>query len=87
MSKSLGNIVSPDDIVNDYGCDTLRLYELFVGPPELDSIWDDRGIDGISRFIKRFYSMVLDNAEKDVPETPELLRLRDMSLSMIFTET
>ncbi len=76
MSKSLGNIVSPDDIVNDYGCDTLRLYELFVGPPELDSIWDDAGIDGISRFIKRFYSMVLDNAEKDVPETPELLRLR-----------
>ena len=76
MSKSLGNIVSPDDIVNDYGCDTLRLYELFVGPPELDSIWDDAGIDGISRFIKRFYSMVLDNAEKDVAETPELLRLR-----------
>ncbi len=76
MSKSLGNIVSPDDIVNDYGCDTLRLYELFVGPPELDSIWDDAGIDGISRFIKRFYSMVLDNADKDVAETPELLRLR-----------
>ena len=76
MSKSLGNIVSPDDIVNDYGCDTLRLYELFVGPPELDSIWDDAGLAGISRFIKRFYSMVLDNAEKDVPETPELLRLR-----------
>ena len=76
MSKSLGNIVSPDDIVNDYGCDALRLYELFVGPPELDSIWDDAGIDGISRFIKRFYSMVIDNAEKDVAETPELLRLR-----------
>ena len=76
MSKSLGNIVSPDDIVNDYGCDALRLYELFVGPPELDSIWDDAGIDGISRFIKRFYSMVIDNSEKDVAETPELLRLR-----------
>ncbi len=76
MSKSLGNIVSPDDIVNDYGCDALRLYELFVGPPELDSIWDDAGIDGISRFIKRFYTMVAENAEKDVAETPELLRLR-----------
>ena len=76
MSKSLGNIISPDDIVNDYGCDALRLYELFVGPPELDSIWDDAGIDGISRFIKRFYSMVIDNSEKDVAETPELLRLR-----------
>ncbi|HBZ03293.1 MAG TPA: leucine--tRNA ligase, partial [Lachnospiraceae bacterium] len=76
MSKSLGNIVSPDDIVRDYGCDTLRLYELFVGPPEADAIWDDAGIDGIYRFIKRFYNMVLDNLDKDAPETDELLRLR-----------
>ena len=43
MSKSKGNVVSPDDLVRDYGCDSLRLYELFVGPPELDSEWDDRG--------------------------------------------
>ena len=76
MSKSLGNIVSPDDIVRDYGCDTLRLYELFVGPPEADAIWDDAGIDGIYRFIKRFYNVVLDNVEKDAPETDETLRLR-----------
>ncbi len=39
MSKSKGNVVSPDDLVRDYGCDSLRLYELFVGPPELDSEW------------------------------------------------
>ncbi len=82
MSKSLGNIVSPDDIVEEYGCDTLRLYELFVGPPELDSIWDDAGIDGIFRFLKRFYTMVTENLEKiqggqEIPETPELLRLRN----------
>ena len=80
MSKSLGNIVSPDDIVENYGCDTLRLYELFVGPPELDSIWDDAGIDGISRYLKRFYTMVMDNVEKNsaapIAETPELLRIR-----------
>ena len=82
MSKSLGNIVSPDDIVEEYGCDTLRLYELFVGPPELDSIWDDAGIDGIFRFLKSFYTMVTENLEKiqggqEIPETPELLRLRN----------
>ncbi len=77
MSKSLGNIVSPDDIVENYGCDTLRLYELFVGPPEQDSIWDDAGIDGISRFIKRFYTMVTDNIDRDVKETKELIRLRN----------
>ena len=82
MSKSLGNIVSPDDIVRDYGCDTLRLYELFVGPPEADAIWDDAGIDGIYRFIKRFYGVVTDNVEKyqtsgEIAETPETLRLRN----------
>ncbi len=64
MSKSLGNIVSPDDIVENYGCDSLRLYELFMGPPEQDSMWDDAGIDGIYRFVKRFYGMVTDNIEK-----------------------
>ena len=43
MSKSKGNVVSPDDLVRDYGCDSLRMYELFVGPPELDAEWDDPG--------------------------------------------
>ncbi len=77
MSKSLGNIVSPDDIVRDYGCDSLRLYELFIGPPELDSIWDDRGIDGIYRFLNRVWTMVHDNKDRDVKETPELVKLRN----------
>ena len=54
MSKSKGNVVSPDDLVRDYGCDSLRMYELFVGPPELDSEWDERGIDGVNRFLNRF---------------------------------
>ena len=76
MSKSLGNIVSPDDIVRDYGCDALRLYELFIGPPELDSIWDDRGIDGIYRFITRFWNLVMDNTDKGVAETKESVKLR-----------
>ena len=77
MSKSLGNIVSPDDMVNDYGCDSLRLYELFIGPPELDSIWDDSGMEGIYRFINRFYNMVMANKDKDVAETKELVKLRN----------
>ncbi len=76
MSKSKGNVVSPDDLVRDYGCDSLRLYELFVGPPELDSEWDERGIDGVFRFLNRFFNMVVNNAEKDVPETKELVKLR-----------
>ena len=76
MSKSLGNIVSTDDIVRDYGCDALRLYELFIGPPELDSIWDDRGLDGIYRFINRFWKLAIDSKDKDIKPTEETERLR-----------
>ena len=83
MSKSLGNIVSPDDIVENYGCDSLRLYELFVGPPELDSIWDDAGIDGVYRFLSRFYTMVMENKDKGTKETKKLLRARHTMIDMI----
>ena len=77
MSKSKGNVISPDDLVRDYGCDSLRLYELFVGPPELDSEWDDRGIDGVYRFITRFWKLVLDNKDREVAETKELIKVRN----------
>ncbi len=77
MSKSKGNVVSPDDLVRDYGCDSLRLYELFVGPPELDSEWDERGIDGVYRFVNRFWNLVMDNKDKDVAETKELVKVRN----------
>ena len=76
MSKSKGNVISPDDLVNDYGCDSLRMYELFVGPPELDAEWDDRGIDGVSRFLKRFWTLALDSIEKDIPATKEMEKTR-----------
>ncbi|EEG54623.1 class I tRNA ligase family protein, partial [Enterocloster asparagiformis] len=76
MSKSKGNVVSPDDLVRDYGCDSLRLYELFVGPPELDAEWDDRGIEGVSRFLNRFWNLVMDNKDKNVEPTREMLRER-----------
>ena len=76
MSKSKGNVVSPDDLVRDYGCDSLRMYELFVGPPELDAEWDDRGIDGVYRFLNRFWKLVQDSAEANVSETKEMVKLR-----------
>ena len=77
MSKSKGNVISPDDLVRDYGCDSLRMYELFVGPPELDAEWDDRGIDGVNRFLNRFWRMVQENKDREVAPTPELERLRN----------
>ena len=76
MSKSKGNVVSPDDLVRDYGCDSLRMYELFVGPPELDAEWDDRGIDGVNRFLKRLWNILMDSKEKDIQPTKEMIKLR-----------
>ncbi|MBR4529964.1 MAG: leucine--tRNA ligase [Lachnospiraceae bacterium] len=83
MSKSLGNVVSPDDMIRDYGCDSLRMYELFIGPPQQDSAWDERGIDGVFRFLVRFWKMVNENLEKDVQETEELVRLRHQLIHTI----
>ncbi len=77
MSKSMGNVVSPDDLIEDYGCDALRMYELFVGPPEMDAEWDDRGIDGVRRFLTRFYNLVSDSAEKNIVPTDELIKIRN----------
>ena len=77
MSKSKGNVVSPDDLVRDYGCDSLRMYELFVGPPELDAEWDDRGIDGVYRFLKKVWNLVMDAKDADVEETKELVKERN----------
>ncbi len=77
MSKSKGNVVSPDDLVENYGCDSLRMYELFVGPPELDAEWDDRGIDGVFRFITKFWKMVQENIAKDVEPSERVLKERN----------
>lgn len=74
MSKSKGNVVSPDELVENYGCDSLRLYELFIGPPELDSEWDDRGIEGVYRFLNKVWRLVTEN--KEVKETREMERIR-----------
>ena len=76
MSKSKGNVVSPDDLVRDYGCDSLRMYELFVGPPELDAEWDDRGIDGVNRFLKRLWNLVMDSKDSDVKASKEMIKER-----------
>ena len=55
MSKSMFNVVNPDDIVEDYGADTLRLYEMFLGPVEQSKPWDTNGIDGVNRFLKKLW--------------------------------
>jgi len=79
MSKSKGNVVSPDGIMADYGTDTLRMYELFIGPPEQDSEWSDRGIVGVYRFLKKTWELLLPWIEADSPrqeESEAVARLR-----------
>ena len=61
MSKSMYNVVNPDDIVRDYGADTLRLYEMFLGPVEASKPWDTNGIDGCFRFLKKLWSLFWEN--------------------------
>ena len=58
MSKSKGNVVSPDGLIADYGADTVRLYTLFIGPPEKDAEWSDRGVEGSYRFLGRVWRLV-----------------------------
>jgi leucyl-tRNA synthetase len=59
MSKSKGNGITPDDMVEHYGADTGRVYELFIGPPDQDAEWNDRGVDGVARFLHRVWRQVI----------------------------
>ncbi|HDP95623.1 MAG TPA: leucine--tRNA ligase [Candidatus Aminicenantes bacterium] len=79
MSKSKGNVVSPDEIMAEFGTDTLRMYELFIGPPEQDSEWSDRGIIGVYRFLKRTWELVtgwIASDQRRETESDAVARLR-----------
>ena len=71
MSKSMFNVVNPDDICDTYGADTLRLYEMFLGPLEQSKPWDTKGIDGVNRFLKRFWRL-FDNLSQEKASPEEL---------------
>ncbi|MBO4945204.1 MAG: leucine--tRNA ligase [Muribaculaceae bacterium] len=70
MSKSMFNVVNPDDIVERYGADTLRLYEMFLGPLEQSKPWDTNGIDGVNRFLKRLWGLFYKGDKLVVDDTP-----------------
>lgn len=79
MSKSMYNVINPDMIVEQYGADTLRLYEMFLGPVEASKPWDTNGIDGCHRFLKKLWGLVYENrTDKFLPNdndpTPEQLK-------------
>ena len=79
MSKSKGNVVNPDELVRDFGCDSLRMYELFVGPPELDALWNDNGIQGVHRFLKKAWHWVsMYNGQWKASPSREMLTQRHL---------
>ena len=79
MSKSMFNVVNPDDIVERYGADTLRLYEMFLGPVEASKPWDTNGIDGVNRFLKRLWGLFFKGDEMQlVDEQPTAEALKSI---------
>ena len=70
MSKSRGNVINPDDIVKDYGADSLRLYEMFMGPLEQTKPWSMSGVEGVYRFLSRVWRMVTDDKQDEIVRNP-----------------
>ena len=77
MSKSMFNVVNPDDVVAKYGADTLRLYEMFLGPLEMSKPWDTNGIDGVHRFLRKWWNM-FETLSTDEPTAEELRSLHKL---------
>ena len=66
MSKSRGNVINPDDVIREYGADSLRLYEMFMGPLEQVKPWSMRGVEGVSRFLKRVWRVFIDEVSDEL---------------------
>ena len=77
MSKSMFNVVNPDDVIANYGADTLRLYEMFLGPLEMSKPWDTNGIDGVHRFLKKAWNMY-ETVTDEQPTKEELKSLHKL---------
>jgi leucyl-tRNA synthetase len=92
MSKSRGNVINPDNVVREYGADSLRLYEMFMGPLEAVKPWSMSGVEGVSRFLARVWRMISDEAAdeirlnpavQDVAATPEQMRLLHKTIQAV----
>lgn len=88
MGKRYHNVVNPDDIANKYGADTLRLYEMFLGPLELSKPWDMNGIDGVYRFLRKFWNLFYTNEglsiSEETPSKDELKSLHKLIKKVTF---
>lgn len=84
MSKSKGNVVNPDDVVEEYGADTLRLYEMFMGPLEQSIAWSEDGLAGSRRWLDRVWRLFIDDEDK---LRDHITTVNDHKLDKIYNET
>ncbi|NQX00164.1 leucine--tRNA ligase, partial [bacterium] len=89
MSKSRGNVVNPDDVVSEYGADSLRLYEMFMGPLEQVKPWQMKGVEGVSRFLARVWRLAFEEHEGQWTVSPKIQNIpcSDKSLLRVVHET
>jgi leucyl-tRNA synthetase len=73
MSKARGNVVNPDEIVKEYGADSLRLYEMFMGPLEAVKPWNTKGVEGVYRFLNRAWRMIVDERAEQLALAPQVV--------------
>ena len=82
MSKSLRNVVNPDDVIREYGADSMRLYEMFMGPLEAVKPWSTKGVEGVYRFLKRAFRMVSENTIVELLKKSPLTSILSVSIPL-----
>ncbi len=87
MSKSLRNVVNPDDVIRTYGADSMRLYEMFMGPLEAVKPWSTRGVEGVFRFLKRVWRMIAQTPVANVPLTKDQAKLLHATVKKVTEDT
>lgn len=87
MSKSLRNVVNPDDVIRSYGADSMRLYEMFMGPLEAVKPWSTRGVEGVFRFLKRVWRMIAETPVCDDKLTKEQAKVLHATIKKVTEDT
>ena len=87
MSKSLRNVVNPDDVIREYGADSMRLYEMFMGPLEAVKPWSTKGVEGVFRFLKRSWKMIAETPVADLELTKDQKRLLHATIKKVTEDT
>ena len=87
MSKSLKNVINPDDIIRDYGADTMRMYEMFMGPLEVSKPWSTQGTIGVYRFLDRIWRIATEKKIEDIPMNEDMLKLLNRTVKKVSQDT